>query len=221
MMKIIITSLFFFASVQVNSATVIFENNFSQWLNSTGDILDTIDFDSISAPSPIEIIGNEFSSSTLSPVFSLIEGGSMLVGNPATNQTLTPTSGENMFFPECNPSCEGIIRVSFDQSITSFGTFFIDVEADFTTTGYSLTSGNLTPEIAFSSFQGQNAQSFLGFISDIPFNSLDIHFTTGSNIDGTLIDDIYYGNVSAIPIPAAGWLFISGLLALYWTKKKS
>jgi hypothetical protein len=212
-MKKTLLAVILLVSFNANSAVVIFENDFTQWSDISGSALSTIDFESIAAPSPVEISGNEFAGLPLSPNFTLVDGGGIFVGNPASGQVLTPTSGDNTLFPECNTSCEGIIRVTFDQDITSFGAFFIDVEADFSSTGFSLVLGNTFPEIAFSSFQGQNAQSFLGFISDTPFDSVDIHFTTGPNIDGTLIDDLSY-SASPVPIPAASWLFISGMASL-------
>lgn len=176
----------------------IFERDFTQWSNLAESQVGTIDFESITAPSPVEVFGNEFEGLYLSPNFVLVDGGNMFVGNPSTGQTLTPTSGENMFFPTCNPACEGIIRITFDQNIRAFGAFFIDVEADFATTGFSTNIGSSSPGIAFSSSQGQNSQSFLGFISNTPFDSVDIHFATGANIDGTLIDDATYFTTTTI-----------------------
>lgn len=175
-----------------NSEVVVFENDQAGWSAMTGSSINVIDFESVASPSPQELAGDEFSALPLSPTFKLVDGGGMFVGNPGTGQTLTPTSGVNMLFPECNPACEGVIRVSFDQEIKSFGAFFIDVETDFATSGFALVANSDVPEFSFSSFQGQNAQSFLGIVADVGFSSVDIHFTTGSGFDGALIDDLSY-----------------------------
>ena len=204
-------------SGNVNAAVTLFENAFPQWSTLTGSSITVIDFESINAPSPVEIIGNEFSGLTFGPTFTVINGDGLFVGNPSTGQALTPRSGTNMLFPECNPACEGTVRLTFDQAITNFGAFFIDVEADFATTGFSFNLAS-KPELAFSSFQGQNALSFLGFISDTPFDSIDIHFTTGPNIDGTLIDDVVYA--APVPIPAALWLFATGFGTMFAFAKR-
>jgi len=222
-MKKIIFTVAFLISSNVHSAIITIENDFLQWSSLAGTSINTIDFESIPASTPVEITGNEFSNLALNPVFSLVDGGGIFVGNPSTGQNLTPTSGNNMLFPECNPSCEGIIKVEFAQAITSFGAFFIDVEADYLTTGFSLNLGNAVPEISFSSLQGQNAQSFLGFISDTSFNSIDIHFTTGPNIDGTLIDDMVYSAAqapTAVPIPGTAWLLVAGFAAIGFARRE-
>ena len=68
------------------------------------------------------------------------------------------------------------------------------------------------PEVSFSSNQGQASFSFLGLVSDSPFTSVDIHFATGPSSDGVLIDDLQY---AVVPVPAAVWLFISGLFGFF------
>lgn len=196
------------------AAVVGFENDFTQWSNALPGAAHTIDFEAISAPSPTVINGDEFSGHPLSPTFSIIEGNAMYVGNPGASQVLTPTSGQNTLFPECNRSCKGIIRVNFDQAVSAVGAYFIDVEADFATTGFSLNLGGGTPEVNFSASQGQNAQSFLGLISDQPFSAVDIYFATGPTIDGTILDDLMY-SASPVPLPAPLFLFASSILGFF------
>ena len=67
------------------------------------------------------------------------------------------------------------------------------------------------PEVSFTRNQGQASFSFLGLVSDSPFTSVDIHFATRRGSDGVLIDDLQY---AVVPVPAAVWLFGSGLLGL-------
>ncbi len=174
-----------------------FENNFQGWLDAlTGDAT-TVDFESVPSLSRRLIVGNEFADNVGSPVFTQLEGVGMFVGNPSgENQIISPVSGINSFFMGCDPVCEGIVRVDFSAPINAFGAFFVDVEADFATTGFSL-SDTLLPEVAFSSQQGQNAQSHLGFTSDFPFSAVYIHFSTGPTDDGAAMDDMSYVVVDA------------------------
>ncbi|MDX2458330.1 MAG: VPLPA-CTERM sorting domain-containing protein, partial [Gammaproteobacteria bacterium] len=52
---------------------------------------------------------------------------------------------------------------------------------------------------------------FFGFISDTPFTSVKLIGGGGSNQQNYSLDDMVY---SAVPVPAAVWLFGSGLLGL-------
>ena len=173
--------------------STVFENDFQGWADTVDGMISTIDFESVSASLPVEIVGDEFNSQPAGPVFSAEDGTAIFIGNPSseTNQELTPVSGLNMLFPTCDPSCEGVIRVDFENPVTAFGAFFIDVEDDFISTGFSLSSSDES-DISFTSSLGQNIQGFLGFIATTAFNTVFIHFATGPNIDGVVLDDISY-----------------------------
>ena len=161
----------------------------SGWLNASGSP-NLIHFDSVptSAVNPLQ--GDEFSVNPGAPVFLDIEGRGMFA--QASNQIPNPPTPPNMFGPECNPSCEGIIRLRFAQPVIAVGAIFIDVEGDFASTGLSLDLDQLLPQYPFTSIQGQGAFSFLGVRSSVPFREIDLHFATGPNIDGTLIDNLEY-----------------------------
>lgn len=205
------------------AASVVYINSFDEWSNAVNQTINTVDFESV--PGTKRINGDEFASLTASPNFTVIRGTSMFVGNPITGQNLTPVSGKNMLYPRCLLSCEGVIRVDFDQPLVGFGAFFIDVERDFATTGFSLDPDvSKGPQIAFEAPQGQNQHSFLGFTANQPFTSVDIYFATGRNIDGVLIDNLVYAtelSTSAVPVPAAAWLLGSGLLGLWRIGKRN
>ncbi len=197
----------------VNAAVFSFENDETGWQAAAGGSgsVTLIDFESITGSSTVPIVGDEFSSFAGQPFFALApqsESAELFVGNP-TSQVPTPPSGVNMFHPTCDASCEGIVTLAFDTPITSVGAIFVDVERDFDTTGFSLTPGATVPEVSFTSSQAQFA--FLGLVSDSPFTSVDIHFATAPGVDGVLIDDLQY---AVVPVPAAVWLFGSGLLGL-------
>jgi len=60
--------------------------------------------------------------------------------------------------------------------------------------------------------------SFLGFTSDTSFTSITFlanDIAGGDSGDGFGIDNIEYSTVSAVPVPAAAWLFGSAILAMF------
>ena len=189
-------AIFFVCSIKYTFAQVtVFENNQSGWINEVGvKTIVTIDFDSIPGSVTEPIIGDEFSANPDNPIITLVEGTGIFVGNPASDQIPNPPSGDNMLGPTNSGSIEGILRISFSQPIHAIGATFVDVEADFNTTGFSLDIGSQLPGISFSGTQGQASFSFLGFVSKNSFTSVEIHFATGSNIDGILIDDLVYSS---------------------------
>lgn len=120
------------------------------------------------------------------------------------------TSPENVLSPELQSSPNGTVTVSFDTPVTSVGAFFLDVEGGFTNTGFDI-DGNGTVDIGFTSNQGDESQSFLGFIlmpGDAPLSEVGIVLGTGTG-DGIGLDDLSY---SVVPEPAS--LAIFGLATL-------
>ncbi len=197
-------SLLATASV-ASAATIVFENDLPGW-QALASPEYVVDFEAASG----ELVGNEFAGLPLAPLFELISGQGLFSGGLAPTQ-LTPSSGVNVFGPADTGSIEGVIRVSFDSPVTAVGAFFFDVEVDFALTGFSTIAGAAVPEVAFSSFQGQAVQSFLGFVTDSPVSFVDIHFATLPNADGTAIDDLRY---STVPEPSTAILLALGLLGL-------
>jgi hypothetical protein len=193
-----------FASVQ------IFEGSFDAWLSATGTSqVNTVTFDTIPGSITSPINGNEFGSFPGEPIFTSIVGGGVYVGKLASNQIQNPPSAPNMLSPSsCNPSCEGIVRLSFNESIKALGATFVDVEDEFKLTGYSLVLDAPSPNITFTSAPGDLSFKFLGFVSDVPFTSVDIHFTTGPSIDGALLDNLVY---APVPEPEAYAMLLAGL----------
>ncbi len=173
----------------VDPEVLVFENDRAAWLSASGPA-NLIDFDSVPTSAVDPLQGDEFSDNPGAPIFVDIEDRGMFAR--ASNQIPNPPSPPNMFAPVCNPSCEGIIRLRFAQPVIAVGAIFIDVEGDFDSTGLSLDLDQLLPQFPFSSSQGQSAFSFLGVRSSVPFREIDLHFATGPNIDGTLIDNLEY-----------------------------
>lgn len=192
-----------FFPVASHAVVNTFENDLVGWQQATKDIV-TLNFDSIPGSTVNPLTGNEFASFPGSPVIGTSpssETNLVFVGDPSSQ--VNAPSPPNMLYPECDPSCEGIIRIDFDTPVLAVGATFLDVEADFATTGFSITLESATPEYSFSGPQGQASVSFLGIVSDEPFNSIEIHVSTGSNIDGVLIDDFKYelSSTSGVQVP--------------------
>ena len=181
------------------SQVVVFENDESAW-SLAAPQTSLMNFDSVPGSTSQPLVGDEFASLAGSPMIAaaaLSETPDVFVGDP-TSQVNAP-SAPNMLYPTCDPSCEGIVTISFATPVTAVAATFLDVEADFASTGFSITPNSLTPEYAFSGSQGQASVAFLGIVSPSPFSSIDIHFSTGSNIDGVLIDDLQYSLVQSVP----------------------
>jgi hypothetical protein len=103
-----------------------------------------------------------------------------------------------MLFPD-DVSIEGILKITFSEPVNAIGATFVDAEADFATTGFSLTIGAAVPDVAFSSDQGNASFSFLGLISSTPFTNVEIHFASRTGFDGALLDDLVYSLASGTP----------------------
>ena len=216
-------------SYQGTGNVTVFQNDQAGWLAAAGSTV-LLDFDSIPGSTTTPIQGGEFSALPGAPFLSaapLSETPDVYVGDP-TSQLDAP-SLPNMMGPTCDSSCEGIVTVTFAQPVTAAGALFLDVEADYATTGYSLTPNSPFPEFAFNSSQGQASVAFLGIVSDQPFTSVDIHFSTGPNIDGVLIDDLQYALASGVPVPLLSPLGLGTLavavgfaaLVLIYAKRKA
>lgn len=209
----------------------VFEGSAAAWAAALGTLpISTITFDTIPGSTATPIVGNEFSALPASPTFTSVVGDGVYVGNPAFSQIPSPPSSPNMLSPSsCAVSCKGIVRLTFANPVRAVGATFVDVENEFALTGYSLVPGAAAPDIAFSSSPGDQSFSFLGFVSGSPFTAVDIYFTTGLSIDGSLLDDLVYAPVGGpvpapIPEPAITALMALGLGALGlrgWRRKSA
>lgn len=181
-----------FISATATAQITIYEDDYQGWINNLDHDTILINFDNIQGSTTNPISGDEFSFRPGNPVITVVDGTGIFVGNPATGQIPNPPSGENMLGPRASGSIEGILKFTFSEPIRALGATFVDVEADFNSTGFSLEMGNLSPNITFTASKGQGSFSFLGFTSESSFSEVEIHFATGSNIDGTLLDDLVY-----------------------------
>lgn len=169
---------------------VTFEGDYQLWADAAQATINLIDFESVVGSAENSIVGNEFSGLPGAPVLAGIDT-EIFIGSPDVSQDLTPFSGVNMMYPSCAPSCEGVVTVNFASPVTAVGLYFIDVENDFASTGFSVASES-GPRIAFSANQGQDVSTFLGFTRTVPFSTVYIHFSTGPSRDGSTADNLSY-----------------------------
>ena len=144
--------------------------------------------------------------------------GGMYVINPSGDYFGTdffPVSGENVFAPNNEGSPEGILKLEFDQEISAVGVYFLDVEEDFSNTGFSFSEDGMI--YSFTEDQGDNSQSFLGITDSESFSEIYIHMSSQSGLNGVGIDDVEYG---VVPVPGAFLLGGIGAGIVGWIKRR-
>ena len=193
--------------VQAQAAIDIHENDEDGWLAAVSSTVHTINWDDISPPlaegASVIISGDRYTSTGATPMYGnptlAVDGASDLhVGNPDNpnapffGMDFYPVSEPNCFSPDPMPiSPQGILTVTFDKPMMAIGAWFLDVEDDYTATGFRFAaSGPL--DAAFSASQGDDSWSFLGIISDTPFTSIEIHLSSAPNGNGVGLDDVEY-----------------------------
>jgi hypothetical protein len=165
----------------------------TEWEQLAGGQIITIDFEDAL---PGQLTGTEWNALPGAPALVSVSGEGLYIGVAGTTYAQIPTapSGTQMLLPievdsEQEPG-EGIIRFDFDSPVRSFAATFIDVEADFATTGIGF-DGAQSPRLHFPE-QPATDFAFLGIVLSDPVTSLAIHFATGASIDGVLVDDVRY-----------------------------
>jgi hypothetical protein len=105
----------------------------------------------------------------------------------------------------------GGISISFDSPISAFSIDLIDpLDGAAIDAFFSLSNSNGGSQALLTGEQGNNEVHFFGVVDTLQAFSTDTLFSTKPQ-DALHIDRIQY---SPVPIPAAVWLFGSGLLGL-------
>ncbi|MGI9309299.1 MAG: VPLPA-CTERM sorting domain-containing protein, partial [Gammaproteobacteria bacterium] len=102
--------------------------------------------------------------------------------------------------------------VTFDSSITAFGVDLASFNDGLIRTEIVINGVVTTPVV-----QGAFDVRFFGFISSDGFTTVEFR---GIENDGFGMDNVLYGSGTAVPIPAAVWLFGSALAGLGWMRRK-
>jgi hypothetical protein len=176
--------------------------------------MNTIDWDGIStSPTGVATLtGNEYTGAFGGPTLDVDKGSGLFVISPQTGgpfgADFFPTSPDNVFSPDDSGSPEGILTITFNQTMHGIGAWFLDVESDFAVTGITVNG----TDYRFTSDQGDNTQSFLGVIDSTGFLSADIYMASGQgSVNGVGIDDLQYG---VVPAPGAALLGLIGCGAI-------
>jgi hypothetical protein len=136
--------------------------------------------------------------------------------NPVTTTPSGPVGGYYTDVMANNNPNDPSTTWSFTPEITAYG-------GDWTLGGPGGSGNSLNVYIGDSTFVGRIPSSYMGgfwgFISDSPFASVKLQGATGSNQQNYQLDNMVYSPVSvsasvSTPIPAAVWLFGSGLIGL-------
>ncbi len=214
----------------VNAATITVYTDFAAW-SAVSSGVTTLDFESPDASSGNVLLnGDEYVALSGAPTLNFIATPGI---NPDQNLQVGeadlevgPNSGDQLLFPglfvQGASGNGGILELHLDSPQSAFGAFFADIEKGKTTTGFDVDRDgeiDLRFSDAYPINPGDGETVFLGFITDMPVASIDIHLNSANlappGSDGVGLDDLSYGQ-AVVPLPGAGLLLGSAIMLLGW-----
>lgn len=181
-----------FLSSLSGATTLDFESQASGSTVNSGDTLNGITFDYSIGPPPIDMmVANDFLTTSGSNYLGLDDAGNynlFLAGDSFTMSFDTPQNAVGLYL------VSGDVLFAGDFSIsTSAGSVFNSDIVDIT-------------------FGDGGLAYYLGLTSDTAFSSATLQFDAGA--EGAFLYSVDDITVSAVPVPAAVWLFSSGMIGL-------
>jgi len=225
-LKLFLSAILLITSTQANSAIVTFTDRsaFQASAGTTatenfntapiGNFVDTATFSGLFDD------GLNFDDFTLSSTGPLL--GRISIGTYTFVSGTVPFNIDGTNFIVASKDIGNILTFNFNTAITAFGfnqnNYFEPIPSGF----FGLNMDAITLDGV--SFFINNPSDFFGFISDTPFNSIQFNtFNTfvlslaGENYG---LDNVEY-SVSAVPVPAAAWLFGSALFGFWRFSRKN
>lgn len=195
------------------SATVTFYNDESAFMAATTTTL--IDFEGIVGDN---VYSSLVSSMVVDGVTFSVSSGELAVSGKNAAVAGTPYDSALLFSNNAAPITADL--TSAGTSFTAVGGFFGDIDSAGSPTTMTLigSSGVLDTRTLTTADMGAGiASNFFGWTV-----TGDTIRTLTHNLNGSFegIDDFRYGGTSEVPVPAAIWLFSSGLLGLIGIAKR-
>lgn len=188
----------FLSSLSGSSSTLDFESQSSDSLVNSGDTLGGITFSYNIGPPPVDMmVTNDFLTTSGSNYLGLDDAGNFnlfIAGDSFTMTFDTPQNAIGLYLVSGDPLYAGdaIISTSVGSALNS------DV------VNIDLGDGGLA--------------YYIGLTSDTAFSSATLQFDAAA--EGAFLYSVDDITVSAVPVPAAVWLFGSGLIGLVGFSKR-
>jgi hypothetical protein len=212
MRKLFATVILTAFSASANAATVFFDNDITGFNSSSTTTL--TDFEGIVSPTSstgaptFTIDGNTYSNTSDRDM--VVCGASRCTGSPHDSTVMVSNIGD------------GTIRIDLVGGVTAIGGLFGDLDGATGTGTLSVfdSSGLVDTQAVNYGDMGKGLpKTFFGWTTtDTVFTALE--FNIADNGLWSAVDNVQFGTVSAVPIPAAAYLFASGLGFLGWFRRR-
>lgn len=197
-----------------STAATVFYSDEAAFVSASGGALGYESFESFTAT-------NDFTSNIISPT------GFTITTNPEANLgihqnpflELHATDGTKFVGWAARPT-DPDVTFTFAQPVLAFGVMTTDaLDGGITTADFLLSTNGGDNMVVTSGSLPTGLEVFVGLIAETPFTQVTFTVTAmPSGGDGIGFDEVRFG--TPVPVPAAFWLFGSGLLGLIAVAKR-